>query len=72
MMRASYEIHAGGRAVSVRDAPSAMQALRDHLRSLGCSDREIIRLGTATVAWRGAVYRAAPPAPAPEPAAGLP
>jgi hypothetical protein len=53
-----YEIRSGERAVSIRSAPSAQQALLDYVKSLGCRDAEIIRLGAAAVAWRGARYTA--------------
>ena len=54
----TFEIHAGGRPVSVKDAPSAQQALLDYVKSLGCRDAEIVRLGQAAVSWRGARYTA--------------
>jgi hypothetical protein len=54
----TFEIHAGGRPVSRKDAPSAQQALLDYVKSLGCRDAEIIRLSATTVAWRGARYSA--------------
>jgi hypothetical protein len=57
-MLRSYEIFQGGDLVAVRDAPTAQMALVEHLRLAGCSDKDIIRLGTHSVAWRGAVYRA--------------
>ena len=53
-----YEIRSGKRAVSIRSGPSAQQALLDYVRSLGCSDAEIIRLGADSVSWRGARYTA--------------
>ena len=53
-----YEIRSGKRPVSIRSGPSAQQALLDYVRSLGCSDAEIIRLGAAAVSWRGARYTA--------------
>ena len=56
----TYEIRAGARPVSLKDAPSAQQALLDYVKSLGCRDAEIIRLGSASVAWRGARYTAVP------------
>jgi hypothetical protein len=56
----TYEIRAGERPVTLKDAPSAQQALLDYVKSLGCRDAEIIRLGDATVAWRGARYTAVP------------
>jgi len=53
-----YEIRSGERAVSIRSAPSAQQALLDYVKSLGCRDAEIVRLGQAAVSWRGARYTA--------------
>jgi hypothetical protein len=53
-----YEIRSGKRPVSIRSGPSAQQALLDYVRSLGCSDAEIIRLGADSVSWRGARYTA--------------
>jgi len=44
-VRKDYEIRSGERAVSIRSAPSAQQALLDYVKSLGCSDAEIVRLG---------------------------
>ena len=57
-MLRSYEIFQGADLVAVRDAPTAQMALVEHLRLAGCSDTDIIRLGTHSVAWRGAVYKA--------------
>ena len=57
-MRTIYEVHSGRHVVSRREAGSALEALIEHLRSLGCRDQDIIRLGTQAVSWRGAVYRA--------------
>ena len=53
-----YEIRSGERAVSIRSAPSAQQALLDYVKALGCRDAEIVRLGQAAVSWRGARYTA--------------
>jgi hypothetical protein len=55
-----YEIRAGKRPVSIRSGPSAQQALIDYVKSLGCKDAEIIRLGESVVSWRGARYVAVP------------
>ena len=57
-MLKAYEIRSGERAVSIRSAPSAQQALLDYVKSLGCRDVEIVRLGQAAVSWRGARYTA--------------
>jgi hypothetical protein len=32
----------------------------DYVRSLGCRDAEVARLGADAVSWRGAVFRAVP------------
>jgi len=59
-MLRDYEIRSGRRAVSVRSGANAQQALIDYMRSLGCRNDEIVRLGINTVSWRGARYTAAP------------
>jgi hypothetical protein len=51
-----YEIRSGRESVALLDATSAQEALFDYLRSLGCRDDEIVRLGARAAAWRGAVY----------------
>jgi hypothetical protein len=59
--RKSYSIHSsGGRLVAVLDAWSATEALIEYLRGQGYRDDEMTRMGTAAVAWRGAVFTAAP------------
>jgi len=55
-----FEIRKGRKMVSVRDAGSGYQALVDYLRSVGCHDADIVRTGSHSVSWRGAVYRATP------------
>ena len=60
VVQKDYEIRAGQRAVSIRSAPSAQQALLDYVKSLGCRDAEIVRIGQAAVSWRGARYTAVP------------
>jgi hypothetical protein len=57
-MLRTYEIVLGEDSVAIRRAPTAQMALVEHLRMAGCNDADIVRLGTASVAWRGAVYRA--------------
>ena len=59
-MQQSYEVRSGRRSIGVREAPSAQMALLDHVRSLGCRDAEITRLGVDSVAWRGAIFTAVP------------
>jgi len=34
--------------------------LLDYVKSLGCKDAEIVRLGDSVVSWRGARYVAVP------------
>ena len=55
---AIYELRSGEHSIGRREASTAQQALLDHLRSRGCSDAEITRLGPDAMSWRGAVYRA--------------
>jgi hypothetical protein len=57
-MLRSFVIQSGRRSVTVQSAGTAQQVLLDYLRSLGCRDSEILRLGTSTIAWRGARYTA--------------
>jgi hypothetical protein len=57
-MTTTYRLTSGDRLVGHRVANTPLQALFDYLRSLGCQDEEIMKLGTDVVAWRGAVYRA--------------
>lgn len=59
-MHQLYEVRSGRRSVGVREAPTAQIALLDHVRSLGCRDAEIMKLGVDSIAWRGAVFRAVP------------
>jgi hypothetical protein len=56
----TYEIRSGERSVTVRDASTPQHAIIDYLRSMGCRDREMVRLGKDGVSWRGAVYKAVP------------
>jgi hypothetical protein len=44
----------------VQQASSAQEAVIDYVRSLGCAIDEMTRLGVDSVAWRGAVFSAAP------------
>ena len=63
--RRTYEIQLMGRAVSVREEISPQLAVLDYLRSLGCEDDEVVRVGNDSASWRGALYTAVP-APAAE------
>jgi hypothetical protein len=55
-MRTGYEVRSGKRAVAIRYAATPHEALIEYLRSLGCRDDEIVRMGTQAVSWRGAVF----------------
>jgi hypothetical protein len=59
-MRFTYQVRAGKRVVALRDGDTASEALLDYVRSLGCREEELTRLGSDAISWRGAVYRAAP------------
>jgi hypothetical protein len=67
-MTMTYEIRSGERLVSTQRSVSALQAAVDYVRSFGCSDSEIVRLGVDTVSWRGARFRAVLVAPKHQPA----
>jgi hypothetical protein len=56
----TYDVRLAGRIVSTRRATSAREAATDYVRSLGCKRDEITSLAGDAVAWRGAIYRAAP------------
>jgi hypothetical protein len=58
-----YELRQGRRAIGLREGTTAQEALMDYVRSLGCRDDEIARLGADALSWRGAVYRAVPVPP---------
>ena len=47
----------------MRAASTPQHAVLDFLKSMGCRDTEIVRLGSDEVAWRGAVYTAVPVEP---------
>ncbi|HEX5028069.1 MAG TPA: hypothetical protein VFV56_04570 [Gaiellaceae bacterium] len=54
----TYEIRSGRRTITLREASTPQHAVIDYLKSMGCRDAEIVRLGTDGVAWRGARYTA--------------
>jgi len=60
-----YEVRSGGRVISLQEASTAQEAVLQYVRSLGCRQDEIRRVGPDTVAWRGAVYSAALPSSEP-------
>lgn len=51
-----FEIRSGRRVVTQTSASTPQEALVDYLRSLGCSDDDMVRLGADAVSWHGAVY----------------
>jgi len=55
---ASYEIRSGRRVATEVTASTPQEALVDYLRSLGCADDDLVRIGTGAMSWRGAVYTA--------------
>lgn len=59
-MNRTYQLHLGTRPVGLKEAATAQDAVLEYLRSLGCREEEIVRLGTDAASWRGAVYRAVP------------
>jgi hypothetical protein len=59
-VRTSYEVRSGRRALALKKASTAHEALMEYLRGSGCHLDEITRMGAAAVAWRGAVYNAVP------------
>lgn len=61
-MNTTYELRAGERPIATREAATAQEALVEYARSLGCSDDEIVRVGTNAISWRGAVFEAVPAA----------
>jgi hypothetical protein len=54
----TYEIRSGRRTLSLRDASTPQHAVLDYLKSMGCRDADIVRLGSDAVSWRGARYTA--------------
>lgn len=52
-MRTSFEVRSGRRPVTLLEATTAQEAVLDYVRSLGCRDNEIRRVGADTVSWRG-------------------
>lgn len=55
-----YEIHLMGREVARRTDIDPQLAVLDYLRSMGCEDEEVVRVGNDSASWRGALYTAVP------------
>jgi hypothetical protein len=54
----AYEIRLSGQTVAQREDIDPQFAVLDYLRSLGCEEDEIIRVGNDSASWRGALYTA--------------
>jgi len=59
-MYTTFAVRSGRQTVALKEATTAQEAILDYLRGLGCRPDELVRMGADAVAWRGAVYRAAP------------
>ena len=59
-MRMGFEVLSGRRTVSLQLATTAQEAVLEYLRSIGCRDDELSRVGVSAVSWRGALYKAVP------------
>ena len=46
-MRMGYEVRSGKREVAFQYASTPQEALIEYLRSIGCRDDEVVRLGLA-------------------------
>jgi hypothetical protein len=55
-----YEIQLMGRTVARTDDIDPQLAVLDYLRSIGCEDDEVVRVGNDSASWRGALYTATP------------
>ena len=58
--RTRYSVYSGRRAVGVREAWSAAEAIIEYLHALGCQGDEITRMRSGACVWRGATFTAAP------------
>jgi hypothetical protein len=54
----AYEIRLSGQPVARREDIDPQFAVLDYLRSLGCEEEEIVRVGNDSASWRGALYTA--------------
>lgn len=54
----TYQVRTGRRKLALVEAATPQQALLDYARSMGCHDDELMKLGPASLSWRGAVYKA--------------
>jgi hypothetical protein len=56
----TYEIRLSGQTVATREDIDPQLAVLDYLRSIGCEEDEIVRVGNDSASWRGALYTAVP------------
>ncbi len=56
----SFEVRSGGRLISRQEASTAQEAVLHYVRSLGSREDEIRRVAPDAIAWRGAIFGAAP------------
>jgi hypothetical protein len=54
----TYEIRLSGQTVGRREEIDPQLAVLDYLRSMGCEEDEIVRVGNDSASWRGALYTA--------------
>ncbi len=55
-----YEIRLSGQPVAREEHIDPQLAVLDYLRSMGCEEDEIVRVGNDSASWRGALYTATP------------
>jgi hypothetical protein len=56
----SYEVRCGRRLVSLQNAHTAREAVREYLRTMGWRESEITSVSMNALSCAGAVYRAIP------------
>jgi hypothetical protein len=54
----TYEIQLMGRQVGQVEEIDPQLAVLDYLRSIGCEDEDVVRVGNDSASWRGALYTA--------------
>jgi hypothetical protein len=66
----TYGIQLMGRQVGQVEEIDPQLAVLDYLRSIGCEDDDVVRVGNDSASWRGALYTAVPAPEPSEPADG--
>ena len=59
-MKPSFEVRCGRRLVSLQNAHTARESVREYLRSMGWRESEIMFVSANAIGCAGAVYRAIP------------